>query len=104
MQPLTSIDPPIHACYCPSGSNRRGWAIWNSPAFALTGIGFFLATCIVGLTLVGRLLDSRFDSEPVLTLVFLVLGLLVGFYGAYRQLQDVLSRIEQRRRNPRGRG
>jgi ATP synthase protein I len=77
--------------------------IWNSPAFALTGIGFYLATSIVGLTLVGRWLDGRFDTQPVLTLVFLVLGLLIGFYGAYRQLQDVLSRIEERR-NARGRG
>ena len=76
--------------------------IWNSPAFGLTGIGFYLATCIVGLTLVGHLLDSRFDTQPVLTLVFLVLGLLVGFYGAYRQLQELLSRMD-RQRGPKGR-
>jgi ATP synthase protein I len=82
---------------------QGGGPIWNSPAFALTGIGFYLATSIVGLTLVGHWLDGRFDTDPVLTLVFLVLGLLIGFYGAYRQLQDVLSRIEQRR-TPRGRG
>jgi hypothetical protein len=72
--------------------------IWNSPAFALVGIGSYLATSIVGLTLVGRWLDGKFDSGPTLTLVFLVLGLLVGFVGAYRQLQSVLALIEARRR------
>jgi F0F1-type ATP synthase assembly protein I len=66
--------------------------IWNSPAFGLAGIGSYLATSIVGLTLLGRWLDGRFDSAPVLTLVFLVLGLLLGFYGAYRQLQQLLAR------------
>lgn len=81
-----------------------GCAIWNSPAFALTGIGFYLATSIVGLTLIGRLLDSRFDTQPVLTLVFLVLGLLLGFYGAYQQLKDVLDRLERQRGSKGRRG
>jgi len=42
------------------------------------------------MAVVGHLLDSRFDSEPVWTLVFLVLGLLTGFYGAYVQLRDFI--------------
>ncbi|MCA9297951.1 MAG: AtpZ/AtpI family protein [Dehalococcoidia bacterium] len=78
--------------------------MWNSPAFALTGIGFYLATCIVGLTLVGRLLDSRFDTQPVLTLVFLVLGLLLGFYGAYQQLKELLERLDRQRGSKGRRG
>ena len=76
---------------------QGGGPIWNSPAFALSGIGFYLATSIVGLTLVGHLLDGRFDTQPVLTLAFLVLGLLVGFFGAYRQLQELLSRMDRNR-------
>ncbi|HRC62317.1 MAG: AtpZ/AtpI family protein [Dehalococcoidia bacterium] len=80
------------------------WTIWNSPAFGLTGIGFYLATCIVGLTLVGHLLDNRFDTQPVLTLVFLVLGLLAGFYGAYQQLKELLAHIERQRGSKGRRG
>ena len=70
--------------------------MWNSPAFGLLGIGSYLATTIVGLTLVGHFLDLRFDSEPVLTLVFLVLGLVAGFYGAYRQLTQLIERQQPR--------
>lgn len=78
-------------------------AIWTSPAVGLVGIGSYLATSIVGLTLVGRWLDGRFDTSPVLTLVFLGLGLLVGFVGAYRQLKLVLDQAERRRgRKDRG--
>ena len=66
--------------------------MWNSPAFGVVGIGFYLATSIVGLTVVGSLLDGHFGTKPVLTLVLLALGLLVGFVGAYRQLMDVVAR------------
>ena len=71
-------------------------AVWRSPAVGLIGIGFYLATSIVGLTIVGTLLDRRFGSEPALTLAFLVLGLLVGFTGAWRQLRTVLRHADGR--------
>jgi F0F1-type ATP synthase assembly protein I len=73
--------------------------VWRSPAVGLIGIGFYVATSIVGLAIIGSQLDRRFDSEPVLTLLFLVLGLLVAAIGAYRQLRWVLQRAaaEERR-------
>ena len=64
--------------------------MWNSPVLNLIGIGSYLATAIVVPTVIGHYLDGRFGTEPVLTLVLLVVGLLAGFLGAYRQLQDVL--------------
>lgn len=87
-----TVDRLIYPCYFPSGHGPRegAEAIWNSPAFGLLGIGAFLATSIAGMAVVGNLLDRRFETEPVLTLVFLVLGLLVGFYGAYVQLRDFM--------------
>ena len=64
--------------------------MWKSPVLSLVGIGSFLATAIVVPTVIGHYLDGRFGTEPVLTLVLLVIGLMAGFLGAYRQLQDVL--------------
>ena len=75
---------------------------WISPAFGFVGIGSYLATTIVGLTLIGRWLDGRFDTAPLLTMVFLALGLLAGLIGAYRQLQVVLEQSRQRGRKDRG--
>jgi F0F1-type ATP synthase assembly protein I len=69
----------------------------DSPAFGLIGIGFSLAISIVGCTYLGRWLDGKFGTEPVLTLVFLVIGLLAGFLGAYRQLQLVMERAARQR-------
>lgn len=69
--------------------------MWESPAFSLLGIGSYLATSIVGLTLLGVWLDGRFETKPVLTLVFLCLGLAAGFYGAYRQLREFMDRTRE---------
>ena len=80
----------------PGRANRPVRGAWNSPAIGLLGIGSYLATSIVGLTLVGHWLDGRFGTEPVLTLVFLALGLMAGFYGAYTQLRDFLRAQEAR--------
>jgi len=40
----------------------------------------------------------------VLTLVFLVLGLLLGFYGAYQQLKELLARLDRQRGSKGRRG
>jgi ATP synthase protein I len=69
--------------------------MWNSPAFGLLGIGFALGIWIAGGALLGNYLDGRFDTRPVLTLVFLALGLTLGFYDAYRRLREVTSRNER---------
>lgn len=73
----------------------------NSPALRLLGIGWFVASSIIVPTLIGRWLDGRFDSEPLWTLVLLVLGLTTGLYGAYTQLRDVLRALEARQRRRR---
>lgn len=69
--------------------------MWKSPALGLIGIGSFLATAIVGVTLIGVWLDGRLGTRPILTLVFLTLGLVTGFYGAYMQLRDLMVRTRR---------
>jgi F0F1-type ATP synthase assembly protein I len=70
----------------------------NSPAFGLLGIGFALAIWIVGGALLGKYLDGRFDTRPVLTLVFLVVGLAIGVTDAYRRLRIVMERSNRKAR------
>ena len=66
--------------------------MWNSPAFGLIGIGFYVAASIVVMTWIGVFLDRQFDTRPILTLLFLALGLAAGCYGAYVQLREVMRR------------
>ena len=67
----------------------------NSPAFRLIGVGFSLAFWIGGGAFLGHYLDGRFGTQPVLTLILLVLGLMLGFYDAYRRLKEVVTANHQ---------
>ena len=67
------------------------------PSARLVGIGFYVAICIVGGTLVGRELDRALDTGRLLTVIGLGVGLSLAIYGAIRQLLDVLEAIRQRR-------
>lgn len=66
----------------------------NAPAFGLLGIGFSLAIWIVGGAILGRWLDERFGTDPVLTLLLLGAGLAIGLADAVRRLRAVMTRIE----------
>jgi len=70
--------------------------VLNSPAFGLVGVGFALAIWVVGGVLLGSYLDGRWDTRPVLTLVFLALGLSLGCYDAYRRLRQVMASVESK--------
>jgi len=70
----------------------------RSPALSLVGIGFSLAFWMVGGALLGKWLDGKFDTTPVLTLALLMLGMLIGFYDAYRRLRDVVEQSSRKGR------
>jgi F0F1-type ATP synthase assembly protein I len=71
--------------------------VLTSPAFGLVGIGFSLVFWIVGGALLGRWLDARWDTEPAFTLALLVVGMMIGFYDAYRRLRDIMKRTGRKR-------
>jgi F0F1-type ATP synthase assembly protein I len=60
------------------------------PTARLIGIGWYFAICIVAGIVGGLLLDRVAGTTPLLTLLGLLLGLAVAFYGGYRMLLEVL--------------
>ena len=63
-----------------------------SGAMRLIGVGFFISTSIIGGVMVGLWLDSKFDTEPLLVLVGLLLGLIVSIFGVYEMLLPLLQK------------
>ena len=64
---------------------------WWVVALRLTGLGWYVAVCIVGGTLGGLWLDRTLDTTVVFTLVGVLLGTVVAFYGLYRMVQPFLG-------------
>ena len=60
------------------------------PAARLIGIGWYFAICIVAGVVGGYFLDQVANSRPLLTLLGMLLGLVIAFYGGYRMLLEVL--------------
>ncbi len=58
---------------------------WLS-ALRLLGLGWFVSGSIVLGVLGGRWLDEQFDTEPLLLVIGLIVGLFVAFYGVFRVL------------------
>lgn len=69
---------------------------WSSPAFRLIGIGWYFAISILLGIAVGLWLDSKADTDPLFTLIGLLVGLVVAFVGGYRMLADTVLRQNRR--------
>jgi ATP synthase protein I len=60
-------------------------------ALRLTGIGFFIAACILIGVFSGLWLDNRFGTSPIFTIGGLLAGLVVAIYGVYRMIQPLIN-------------
>ena len=57
----------------------------------VVGLGWYVALCIVGGTLGGLWLDGRLGTTPLLTVIGLLLGVALGFYGLYRMVAPLMD-------------
>lgn len=57
----------------------------------VSDVGFTIALPIVGGVMLGKILDDRFHTSPMLTLSFLFLGIFLGFAAVYQQIRKLQS-------------
>ena len=60
-------------------------------AMRLTGVGFFIAACILLGTLAGLWLDGKLNTKPFLMIAGLFAGLVVAALGVYQMLKPLMS-------------
>ena len=63
---------------------------WRA-ALRLVGVGWYIGLCIFLGVWGGLWLDSRLNTEPILVIVGLIMGLAVAIYGVYRMLQPLMG-------------
>lgn len=52
----------------------------------ISQIGLMILISILGCTFIGKFLDSKFNTEPIFMLIFLVLGIGGAFMAVYKTL------------------
>ncbi len=63
---------------------------WRA-ALRLTGVGFFVGTCIVLGIVGGFWLDNKLNTNHVFLLIGIVLGIVIAGFGVYQMLQPFLN-------------
>ena len=67
---------------------------WWALALRLTGVGWYVAACIIGGLGGGILLDRWLHTQVLFTLVGVVLGSATAFFGVYRLVRPLLGDTE----------
>jgi ATP synthase protein I len=65
---------------------------WWGLALRLTGLGWYVAACVVGGLFGGYQLDRWAGTLPLFVLIGMVLGSVVAFYGLFRMVVPLLGR------------
>lgn len=75
---------------------------WWAVALRVTGLGWYVAACIVLGVLGGLGLDKLAGTTPLFTLLGTVLGTVLAFWGLYKLVEPIL--YGTRRRDKAGKG
>jgi F0F1-type ATP synthase assembly protein I len=70
--------------------------------FRLIGTSFYIGVCIFLGVFGGLKLDQKFNTQPILILVGLILGLIVGFWGFYRMVVPIIKEYSEPKKNRKG--
>ena len=62
----------------------------------MTGVGWYIGTCIVLGVIGGLWLDNKFNTRPVLVIIGLISGIIVAFTGVYRMLLPLIRNKENK--------
>lgn len=65
-------------------------APWWVTALKLTGLGWYVAACIVIGVTGGVFLDNTLGTLPLLTIIGTVLGSIAAFWGVYKMVLPIL--------------
>ena len=64
---------------------------WWVLALRLTGMGWYIAACVTGGIVGGIVLDNWLGTAILFTSIFLIVGLIIAFYGVSRMVLPFLK-------------
>lgn len=64
---------------------------WWVLALRLTGMGWYIAACVTGGIVGGIVVDNWLGTAILFTSIFLILGIIIAFYGVSRMVLPFLN-------------
>ncbi|HIB11707.1 MAG: hypothetical protein CL755_00485 [Chloroflexi bacterium] len=71
-------------------------------AVRLTGLGWYVALCIVFGVVGGLALDGLLETKPLFMLLGILLGSVVAFWGLYKMVQPLMNAAATQGKNDNG--
>lgn len=71
-------------------------------ALRLTGLGWYVALCIVFGVVGGLALDGLLETKPLFMLLGILLGSVVAFWGLYKMVQPLMNAAATQGKNDNG--
>lgn len=77
---------------------------WWVVALRLTGLGWYIAFCVVAGIVLGILLDRGTGLSPLFAIIGVILGSVAAFWGVYKMILPVVYGSRNQNTAERGRG
>lgn len=77
---------------------NRDWR----PLALVTQVGLTIVVSLILCLLLGLWIDDRFGTKPWATLIFTLVGIVVGSYSVYRMVSEAIVAAERRQPGPGG--
>ena len=71
-------------------------------AVRLTGLGWYVALCIVFGVVGGLALDGLLETKPLFMMLGILLGSVVAFWGLYKMVQPLMNAAATQGKNDNG--
>ena len=78
--------------------------VWWAVALRLTGLGWYIAACVVIGIMAGIGLDKLLGTQVLFTLIGIVLGSIAAFWGVYKMVLPILYGTKNQDTPRKGRG
>ena len=78
--------------------------VWWTVALRLTGLGWYVAFCVVLGIVAGIWLDQALGTRVVFTIVGILLGSTAAFWGVYKMILPILYGSKHQDDSRKGRG
>jgi F0F1-type ATP synthase assembly protein I len=69
---------------------------WKEGVKLMSDVSTWVVVPIVGALVLGKFLDKRFGTEPVIFLVLAGLGFLITCYGIFKIVKDYMKKLEKK--------